>query len=135
MQESTTEVSNQYKKKFRKYIYPEIKDLGKQFLTLASAILTFAIFFARDFIDLEKISVELRLFFGASLIFLIMSIVLVGCGIWFNYAIFLRTLDAEKEVNKQKKNIIETFFLYGGFFFVLGLILLSMTSILRFGSG
>ena len=132
MQESTSTDCSQYKEEFRKYIYPEIKDLGKQFVTLVSAILTFSIFFAKDFIDTDTTAIALRLWFGLSLIFLILSITFVGTGLWFNYVAFCRTFDKEKQMTKKSRNCIENLFKYGGISFVIGLGILSTTSFLRF---
>ena len=67
--------------KFLTFNYPELKDLGKHFLTISSATLVFFV----TFIDkvaknsLEQSSIKLIL------VFLLLSIVTAGLGIFVNY--------------------------------------------------
>ena len=91
MKQITEQDYTDYQEHFRQYIYPEIKDLGKQFLTFASGVLTFTIFFANNFIDIENKSYS-NLFYFISLFLLVASLILIGMRLWLCRRVYQETV-------------------------------------------
>lgn len=66
---------------FLKYDYPETKDMCKQFLTLASAILVVSLTFSEKIIDFSTASTTTKWLIITAWSFLLLSIISCGIGL------------------------------------------------------
>ena len=112
-------------------VYPEIKDLGKQFMTLVSGILAFTITFAEKIIGLANASVLPKLLLLFSWGAFIAAIGAIGVGLWWNYNVAMCALG--KRPTAAWQTIRHVYFLYlaAGFSFVSGLGFLIAAGTLR----
>lgn len=67
------------------FYYPELKDLGKHFLTVVSGVLAFFVTFADRLVDVSKATTAQRNFLIVALALLITAVVSVGTGIYVNF--------------------------------------------------
>lgn len=70
---------------FLQFYYPELKDLGKHFLTVVSAVLAFLVAFVDKVINLTTATALQRSFLIISLGLLIVSVGAVGTGVYVNF--------------------------------------------------
>lgn len=70
---------------FLTFYYPELKDLGKHFLTVVSGVLAFFVAFADRLLDLKKATVAQSVCLIVALAMLIIAVVAVGTGIYINF--------------------------------------------------
>jgi hypothetical protein len=121
---------------FLEFHYPELKDLGKHFLTLVSGVLAFFVAFADRLLNLSKATLTQKVFLILALSFLIISVVAVGTGIYINFIAGGRVHGSiiRGKGGDFKPLVRRTYWLYhvGGAAFVLALCLLAAIAALKF---
>jgi len=70
---------------FLQFYYPELKDLGKHFLTVVSGVLAFLVAFSEKVVNLASASDVQRLFLVMALALLMIAVVSVGTGVYLNF--------------------------------------------------
>jgi hypothetical protein len=116
---------------FMATIYPEVKDLGKQFITLLSGVLAFTITFADKIVDLQNSGLPSKVFLMLCWLLFVAAIIFIGVALWWNYNI---AMTASQHKIDHAYNILRRvyrLFLLGGFSFVLGLGFLVLSGITR----
>lgn len=120
---------------FLQFYYPELKDLGKHFLTLVSGVLAFMVAFAEKVINLASASATQRLFLILALALLIIGVASVGTGVYLN---FVAGGQANGSIIRGKRGDFKrfvriTYLLYhiGGAAFVAALSLLAAIAALK----
>ena len=120
---------------FLTFYYPELKDLGKHFLTVVSGVLAFFVAFADKLLDVAKATAAQRVFLIAALALLIVSVVCVGTGIYINFVAGGRANGSiiRGKTGDFKPLVRRTYLLYhtGGAAFVLALCLVAGIAILK----
>ena len=115
--------------KFLEFHYPELKDLGKHFLTVIAAVLAFSVTFSEKITEFSKATASQRLLLMCSWLFLIVAVVTSGAGLYYN---FVAGAQAHGAIIRGAKNdfkifVRRTYRLYeiAGASFILGLVLLA----------
>ncbi|MGZ5462138.1 MAG: hypothetical protein ACXW4P_04070 [Thermoanaerobaculia bacterium] len=120
---------------FLAFYYPELKDLGKHFLTVVSGVLAFFVAFADKLLDVAKATAAQRAFLIAALALLIVSVGCVGTGIYINFVAGGRANGSiiRGKSGDFKPLVRRTYALYhtGGAAFVLALCLVAGLAILK----
>lgn len=70
---------------FLSFHYPELKDLGKHFLVIISAVLAFSVTFSEKIIGLSGSGWMQRLLLVGSWCLLMIALVATGIGVYFNF--------------------------------------------------
>jgi len=70
---------------FLEFHCAELKDLGKHFLTLISAVLAFSVTFSEKITDFSKSSSPQKTLLVSSWLFLIIAVVTSGAGLYYNF--------------------------------------------------
>lgn len=127
--------SDRDKAVFLQFYYPELKDLGKHFLTVISGVLAFLVAFSENLINLASASAIQRLFLIVALALLIIAVASVGTGVYLN---FVAGGQANGSIIRGKpgdfKRFVRiTYLLYhiGGAAFVAALVLLAAIAALK----
>ena len=107
--------------KLAEKVSPEIKDLGKQFITLISSILAFTVAFADRIIDLTKSSMMQKLLLFGSWSSFVAAITAIGVGLWWNFNVPIYVAHGEARLAWREINFVYFLYLFAGFAFVLGL--------------
>ena len=127
-----TTTANGSDQSFIANVYPEIKDLGKQFLTLVSGVLAFTVTFAEKIIDFATASSLQKYLLLLSWLFFIGSVTAVGVGLWWNYNSSISALRGDSGGTwKTTRTVVYPLFLGGGFSFVFGLFFLGLAAATR----
>ncbi|MBN2386403.1 MAG: hypothetical protein JXB85_05235 [Anaerolineales bacterium] len=122
---------------FSTVYYPEVKDLGKGFLTLLSAVLAFSVTFSKSILGPEPPALAGLVCLIAAWAFFLLAITAAGAGIYTNFISLNRAQRSMREDPRRKsaaeervtiKNLIR--FPYrlmttAGVCFVIGLVLLA----------
>src|SRR5258706_11996258 len=116
---------------FLKNVYPEIKDLGKQFVTLVSGILAFTVTFADKVIDFEKALLIEKLALLASWGAFVAAIAAVGWALWDNYNASMQALHQGIDVAWSTTYKTYRMFRVGAYSFGIGLICLVLAASIR----
>jgi hypothetical protein len=120
---------------FLAFYYPELKDLGKHFLSLVSAVLVFLVAFAEKLLNVGAATAAQRGLLIISLALLILSVVSVGTGVYINFVAGGRANGSiiRGKVGDFKPLVRRTYLLYhaGGAAFVLALCLLAGLAVLK----
>jgi hypothetical protein len=121
---------------FLGFHYNELKDLGKHFLTIVSAVLAFSVTFSERMVDFTKATPSQKALLISSWSFLIVAVVTAGTGIYLN---FIAGARASGSIIKERKSDFKplvrcTYRLYeiAGGCFVLSLILMATIAALKF---
>jgi hypothetical protein len=116
---------------FLEGIYPEIKDLGKQFITLLSGVLALTIAFADRIIDISNASFWQKIILMFCWLSFISAICLIGIGLWWNYNLKMYSLNNIPDQARNIMNFVYSLFILAGFAFVFGLGLLVLAGAFR----
>jgi hypothetical protein len=120
---------------FLEFYYPELKDLGKHFLTVVSAVLAFLVAFVERLINLTAATTFQRWFLILALGLLIISVASVGTGVYINFVAGGRANGSiiRGKPGDFKPFVRLTYLLYhvGGSAFVLALCLLAELAAFR----
>jgi hypothetical protein len=112
-------------------VYPEIKDLGKQFLTLVSGVLAFTVTFAEKIIDFgQAFPLQKHLLLFAWVLFIV-SITAIGVGLWWNYNASMHAMHGDSQGAWKRTRKVYFLFLFGGSSFVVGLTFLVLAAASR----
>jgi hypothetical protein len=114
---------------FLEFHYPELKDLGKHFLTVISAVLAFSVTFSEKLADLSKATLSQRVLLMCSWLFLVTAVVTSGAGLYYNFVAGAQVHGAIISGGKTDFKIFvrRTYSLYkiAGGSFIIALILLA----------
>jgi hypothetical protein len=114
---------------FLEFHCPELKDLGKHFLTVISAVLAFSVTFSEKITEFSKSTLPQKGLLMGSWLFLIIAVVTSGAGLYYN---FVAGAQAHGGIIRGKKTdfkvfVKRTYRLYeiAGGAFIMALILLA----------
>ena len=114
---------------FLEFHCPELKDLGKHFLTVISAVLAFSVTFSEKIVDISKTTFPQKILIMCSWLFLIVAIVTSGAGLYYNFVAGAQAHGAIiRGGNTDFKIFVKrTYRLYeiAGGSFIIGLVLLA----------
>jgi hypothetical protein len=114
---------------FLEFHCPELKDLGKHFLTVISAVLAFSVTFSEKITEIPKATLPQKVLLMCSWLFLIIAVVASGAGLYFNFAAGAQAHGAIIRGGKTDFKIFvrRTYRLYeiAGGSFIMGLVLLA----------
>jgi hypothetical protein len=121
---------------FIEFYYPEIKDLGKHFLTIVSGVLAFSVTFSEKIIGFPNATLSQFILLVCSWVFFIVAIIAAGTGIYTN---FVAANIANRAIHTNKKTEIKLLVLrsysllkVAGGSFIIGLMLLASSAIAKF---
>jgi hypothetical protein len=90
--------------KFLAFLYPEIKDLAKHFLTLVSGVLVFSAAFSDRIISFGLATRFQKIALVIAWLLWIGAVVLIGLAIFVNFVAAVRTLGAVTLLSRGKKH-------------------------------
>jgi hypothetical protein len=118
-------------KKFLAFLYPEIKDLAKHFLTLVSGVLVFSVTFSEKIVPFSiATTFEKRALLTAWLLW-IAAVILAGLAILFNFLAATQMLRQHERDNRPLVRLTYAAIDAGGVCFVAGLVALALSAVSR----
>jgi hypothetical protein len=123
---------------FVKYGYPEIKTLSTQMLTLLTSVLVFSITFSEKILNFSAANPYTKKLLMTCWFCILLAIICDGIGLAFNSFALPFALSDIFTIHNDKINSIEfyepafkslTAIIFGGIFFILGLVLLIFAGI------
>ena len=136
--ENHTHSDPQSAKMFIEFYYPEVKDLGKHFLTIVSGVLAFSVTFSEKIIGFPNAGRAQLILLICSWALFIIAIIAAGAGIYINFVsanVANRSILTGEKV-EIKSLVLRSYALMkiAGGSFVLGLVLLASSSIIKFST-
>ena len=120
--------------KFLGFVYGEVKDLSKQFLTLLSGVLVFSVTFSEKIVGFPTVSLLAKNLLFVSWLLFIGALVATGAAIWLNYVCASMVLRGREDSAASLVPKIYYVLDLGGVGFVVGLILLAVAALVRITS-
>jgi len=115
--------------KFLGFLYPEIKDLAKHFLTLVSGVLVFSVTFSDKIISFENAKPLQKIAIIAAWLLWIVAVIFIGVAIFVN---FVTATTALRRRERDIRTLVRITYLaldLGGVCFVAGLFMLAVTAL------
>ena len=118
------------RKKFLAFLYPEIKDLAKHFLTLVSGVLVFSVTLSEYFIKINNnpTPFQTRAHMAAWLVW-VAAVILLGLGVLINFGAAVQAL---RHHERDIRGLVWVTYVTiddGGILFVAGLLALALSGV------